>query len=157
MDNGGAPIPDARIEIVLPEPLSRRELYPLYLSAAKLEGFSFLEGGDISPEQLKALNKRSYRFYRTSSDSIYQHSVVFSSPRGEKESSLVTFVFANDSTKLFTKKDWLAFYKWKEEYLPQVFSGSSMRVSIHPAIFTAREDVQKFSIETGIAIPEKYR
>lgn len=152
----GSPVPDARIELELPYALSKADLYQRYKSAAGMENFTVLGRNGVSGEEAIASNKPSYEWYRTDPIDTYDHHIGFRTPRKETESTLVTFVFYKHKAEPFTKDHWLAFYKWKDEHLPQVFPEAAIRVVRHPAEFTVREDIGPIANETGIEVPEKY-
>ncbi len=54
-------------------------------------------------------------------------------------------------------QEWLIYQKWKDEFLPKLFPETTFTVKRHPAAFTAKEEVEAISMETGIPIPQKYQ
>ena len=63
----------------------------------------------------------------------------------------------NDNGDLFTKDDWVRFFRWKDEYLLQVFPEASIRISRHPAEFTDRDAIAEIAEELGVEVPERYQ
>lgn len=155
----GATIPDARLELKLSEPQSVIELLPRYEKAANIGGFPYMWGGAVTAEEVEASSRRNFSWVKAEdSASVFQYRVTFFTPRQEEQSTKkITFVFSNDSTDLFTKDEWLMFYQWKDEYLPEVFPGATISISRHPAVFTSHEDIMEFERDMGIEVPEEYR
>ena len=58
----------------------------------------------------------------------------------------------------FTKEEWLEFYVFYDEILPDIFPDADIRISEtrHPAVFTDYEVLLQIQEETDIEIPEKY-
>ena len=157
----GAPIPNARLLLELPEPQSIAQLFPRYQQAASLGGFPYKVGRPMTVEEVEASSSRFFSWVAKEeySDSInvYEHSVEFFTPRGEKSSKYITFIFRNDSTDSFTKDEWLWFFQWRDEYLPQVFPEAIISIIRHPAVFTDLETIAEIEEELGIHVPEEYK
>ena len=157
----GAPIPNARLLLELPEPQSIAQLFPRYQQAASLGGFPYKVGRPMTVEEVEASSSRFFSWVAKEeySDSInvYEHSVEFFTPRGEKSSTHITFIFHNDSTDSFTKDEWLWFFQWRDEYLPQVFPEAIISIIRHPAVFTDLETIAEIEEELGIHVPEEYK
>ena len=154
----GAPIPNARLMLELPEPQSISQLLPRYQKAASLGGFPFSWGSSYTGEQAEAKMIRSHTWTKTEgSTSVFEHRISFSTPRGEKSAKHITFIFRNDSTDSFTKDEWLWFFQWRDEYLPQVFPEAIISIIRHPAVFTDLETIAEIEEELGIHVPEEYK
>ena len=154
----GAPIPNARLMLELREPQSIAQLFPRYQQAASLGGFPFSWGSSYTGEQAEANMIRSHTWTKTEgSTSVFEHRISFSTPRGEKSAKHITFIFRNDSTDSFTKDEWLWFFQWRDEYLPQVFPEAIISIIRHPAVFTDLETITEIEEELGIHVPEEYK
>ncbi len=151
-------VPDARLEIDLPQSLSTGELYALYKRAAELGGHTQESGGPYIPDPKGLAYRRSHRWLAEPTGR-YPHEVWFYSPRAPMDvpSASVRFVMYHESVEKFDADDWLRFFEWKDKLLPQVFPNSNIHIARHPAARTKREDIAKIEQETGLIAPERYK
>ena len=167
------PVPDARINIELPAPRTLAELYPKYIEVASRGGFPYTKRypGVRSLEDLLSEDFRgSIGDLRWAEypdvQSSYQRQVFFLSKFNTREetnrrknvASSLIFVFQRENVGSFTKEEWLEFFVFYEEILPDVFPEAEIQISKtrHPAVFTDDEVLRQIQQETDIEIPEKY-
>ena len=165
--------PNARINIELPAPRTLAELYPKYIEVASRGGYPYTRSypGVRSLEELlsedfggaiSALRWAEYPDVQSS----YQRQVIFLSGfsareepvRSKRTTSSITFMFQRENGESFTKEEWLEFFVFYEEILPDVFPKAEIQISKtrHPAVFTDDEVLRQIQQETDIEIPEKY-
>ena len=167
------PVPDARINIELPAPRTLAELYPKYIEVASRGGYPYTKsypgvrpleellsedfGGSISDlrwaeyPDIKSGDQRQIAFF--SGLSAREEPV-----RSKRTTSSITFMFQRENVGSFTKEEWLEFFVFYEEILPDVFPKTEIQISEteHPAVFTDDEVLRQIQQETDIEIPEKY-
>ena len=163
----GQTIPDARVKIQFDEPMLYDNLFPRYVEAARLGGFPHSKGQSGS-YTLDDLNSEEFNVVRNfliwvrieNSKETYQDAVVFNIYYEER---LVTtkyfeFILEKGENVSFTKDDWLLFFKYFDEILPELFPEAELSIHEHrhPAVFTDHETLLQIQAETDIEIPEKY-
>lgn len=167
----GQVVPDARISIELPEPRTIAQLYPSYIEAASRAGFPHTRGltGHRPLEQMLSENRviNELRLAEQPNiQSVFQRQLVFQSKfnpseepaRAKQVATSLTFIFQRENVEGFTKEEWLDFFVFYEEILPDIFPDADIRISEtrHPAVFTDYEVLLQIQEETDIEIPEKY-
>ena len=156
----GTVIPNARIQLELPESQTIGQLFSRYVEAAYKGGFFHMVGrsGSITSEEAEASGITLFRWVETqNSNTPYQREISFFSAPREKYADYLTFVFTKESTENFTREDWLEFYRWKDEYLAEVFPKATISIIRHPAVFTDLETITEIEEELGIHVPEEYK
>lgn len=153
----GEAVPDARLEIYLPDSLERFELLRRFERLANRNGFDIYRGKTISPELVNEPNyPRYYYWYTPESSDLNPYSVGFSWDRtAEEEVNQFRFVFGKGALGSFTERDWLFFRHWKDEVLPSEFSGARIEISRHPADNTDPDELQRIADRTGMSVPER--
>ena len=167
----GQTIPNARISIELPEPRTIAQLYPSYIEAASRGGFPHSRGltGPRPLEQMLSENGviSGVRFAEQPNiQSAFQRQLAFLSHfnavdepvKTKQVATSITFIFERDNLGSFTKEEWLEFYAFYDEILPDVFPDADIQIMEirHPAVFTDYEILLQIQEETDIEIPEKY-
>lgn len=169
----GEVTPNARIVIELPEPRTLAQLYPSYIEVASRAGFIHSKGLTGSRE-LEELLSESFGgstgdlrwVEEPNTPSPAQRQVIFLSKfntreepaRSKRVATSITFMFQRENSDSFTKGEWLEFYVFYDEILPDVFPHAEIRISEtrHPAVFTDDEVLRQILEETDIEIPERY-
>ena len=167
----GQTIPNARISIELPDARTIAQLYPSYIEAAPRGGFPHTRGltGPRSLEQMLSENgviSAMVFVEHPNLDIAFQRQLVFQSHFNASEEPVpakrvatsLTFIFQRENVGSFTKEEWLEFFTFYEEILPDVFPDADIQImeTRHPAVFTDYEVLLQIQEETDIEIPEKY-
>ena len=167
----GQIVPNARILIELPEPRTIAQLYPSFIEAASRGGFPHTRGltGPRPLEQLiseegiptilpwvevpeaKIENQRQLIIQS-------KFNAAEERDRSKMVAVALTFIFQRENVGSFTKEEWLEFFTFYEEILPDIFPDADIRIMEirHPAVFTDYEVLLQIQEETDIEIPEKY-
>lgn len=150
----GDRVPDARLMVTLPEPATKYELYQRFTQVAANAGFLFRKGREISDEDIKTDNlPNTYWMFRNQHSTRSEIYVGFGLPRNVARPSTFTFIFYNSSTEKFGEEEWVAFFQWKNQFLPAGFPEGEVTVTKHPAVMTDPKQVDDISAKTGILVP----
>ena len=152
----GRPIPDARLEVFLSNPIGKYELFLRMKDSANLAGYSRLVGNPRLPVQPSADTKpRNFDWHSIEGAPHFPHRVSFMfRPREALNPSSFIFIFRHSKTSGFEAKEWRLFYEWKDVFLPKFFPETRIEVTRHPALNTDFKELIDISRSTGIPIPE---
>lgn len=167
----GQIVPNARVVIELPEPRTLAQLYPKYIEAASRGGFVHTKGLTGSRPLAKLLDGEGVSSVltwveRPNQTTFYQRQLTFKSEFNTRDEPVlakrvaarIIFMFGRDNLGSFTKEEWLEFFVFYEDILPDVFPDADISIGKHrhPAAFTDKEILRQIHEETDIEIPEKY-
>ena len=154
----GTAIPDARLEVALPAPVTKYDIYLRFQETAWSAGFEKPIGRVRVQDQPEEDTSPSSFHWNSKPDSDqYPNRVSFMIPQEPRSPSKFTFVFRKSDTSSFAAKEWRMFDKWRTQILPQAFPDAVIKITRHPAGFTDFSDLMQISKETGMDIPESVR
>ncbi|MBC6428482.1 MAG: hypothetical protein GDA55_04540 [Cellvibrionales bacterium] len=128
----GLRLPDARISLTFPQPMSITELFPLYDQAAELGGYNC---ACMTLEEAVASSKTIFSWTPLYFDPE-QHRIAFMLPRKDKSKQVVHFIFYSKDPDPFSEEEWQEFARWESDYLPQVFPQAEIQAIENSTEFT---------------------
>ena len=169
----GHTVPDARITIELPEPRTLPQLHASFVEVALRGGYPHTTGltgtrpfAEVASESFGGDQGMFWWVKNPNDSNPYQKEVTFFSNTSVKQgpdaykrtSNSVEFMYRRARVGSFTKEEWLEFYVFYEEILPEVFREATISIQKngHPASFTDREILLQIQAETDMEVPEKY-
>lgn len=156
----GKAVPDARYEVILDREYSVVQLAPQLERLASAVGFE--NDKDEGNEQRLKPHFRILRIPgRTWNPKdrrdLPEYGLGLATPRGLSNTDKFEVIYYHIDTEPFDAGDWAVFAEWGEYSIPSFFPDSEIRVTKHPARQTTREEIERISTETTLAVPEEFQ
>ena len=156
----GTPVPDMRFDITPIDDLDPQRLYPIFESIAEDAGYFDYKTRPLDV-QLEQQRQRKYsvwgfEWYDSSGNKPIHRLAFRRNSSNANNYDAFTVILGNGSTDDFDVDDWLVYKDWSENILPAAFPNADIRVSRHPASFTATEDLEAIADQAEMPIPAKH-
>ena len=135
----GTPVPDARLQVSLPNPVPKAELYRRFESLARSAGFvnqkstPWKEG--TAPD---ALQPSAFDWNSAPESDRYPYRISLMWPVEAQDPSNFTFIFRKSDTSAFTARGWLQFFAIKEQYVDTLFPRSRITMKVQRLLHRRR-------------------